>query len=85
MIVEELFFRYLVLGHLRTVMGMHGAVWVSSVMFGMAHVHAFGSVPILIVVGAGLGYMRVMSGSLAVPMLMHGLHNAAVLAWEGSL
>jgi CAAX protease family protein len=81
-IVEELFFRYLALTHLRTVMGVHGAVWVSSVMFGMAHIHVPLSIPILILVGAGLGYMRVWSGGLAIPMLMHAVHNAVVLYLE---
>jgi CAAX protease family protein len=84
-IAEELFFRYLALSHLRTVMGVHGAVWVSSVMFGMAHIHVPLSIPILIVVGVGLGYMRVWSGGLAIPMVMHGLHNAAVLLLESKL
>jgi len=81
-IVEELFFRYLALTHLRSVMGLHGAVWVSSVMFGMAHIHAPLSIPILILVGAGLGYMRVWSGGLAIPMVMHAVHNAVVLYLE---
>jgi CAAX protease family protein len=81
-IVEELFFRYLALTHLRSVMGVHGAVWVSSVMFGMAHIHVPLSIPILILVGAGLGYMRVWSGGLAIPMLMHAVHNAVVLYLE---
>jgi uncharacterized protein len=81
-IVEELFFRYLALTHLRSVMGLHGAVWVSSVMFGMAHIHVPLSIPILILVGAGLGYMRVWSGGLAIPMVMHAVHNAVVLYLE---
>lgn len=82
-VVEELFFRYLALGKLRSLMGVHGAVWVSAVMFGVAHLGAFLSVPILILIGAGLGYARVYSGGLALPMLMHALHNFAVLLVEG--
>jgi membrane protease YdiL (CAAX protease family) len=84
-IVEELFFRYLALGHLRRVMGLHGAVWVSAVMFGMAHLYNPLSMPALIIVGAGLGYMRVASGGLALPILMHGFHNAIVLALDGKI
>ena len=39
-IFEELFFRHLTLGHLRGVMGVHAAVWVSSLIFGLAHLGA---------------------------------------------
>jgi membrane protease YdiL (CAAX protease family) len=84
-VVEELFFRYLALGQLRRVMGNHGAVWVSAVMFGMAHLYNPLGMPVLIVVGAGLGYMRVASGGMALPVLMHGFHNAVVVALDGKL
>jgi len=78
-IMEELFFRYLALGTLRRYMGLHSAVLVSSVMFGMAHVGQPFSIPVLTVVGIGLGYMRVASRGLALPMLMHFAHNLVVL------
>ncbi len=83
-IVEELFFRYLAFGHLRRVMSNHGAVWVSAVMFGFAHLHNPLGMPVLIIIGVGLGYMRWMSGGLLLPMTMHGLHNALVLWMEGN-
>jgi membrane protease YdiL (CAAX protease family) len=81
-IVEEWFFRYLTLGHLRPGIGVHGAVVLSSVMFGLAHIHAPLSVPMLTLVGLGLGYVRVWSGSLILPMFLHALHNGAVLWLE---
>jgi membrane protease YdiL (CAAX protease family) len=81
-IFEELFFRYLTLGHLRSVMGMHAAVWVSSLIFGMAHLGAPLSIPVLMVVGVALGYARVWSGSLLLPMLMHAAHNGVVVYLE---
>lgn len=77
-VVEELFFRYLCLGHLRRVMSMHGAVWVTAVMFGLAHLHNPIGMPVLITIGAGLGYLRVKSGNLALPIIIHALHNAIV-------
>jgi membrane protease YdiL (CAAX protease family) len=83
-VVEELFFRYLALGQLRRVMRDHGAVWVSAVMFGMAHLHNPIGMPVLILIGAGFGYMRLASGGLALPVLMHGFHNAIVVAMEGN-
>ena len=81
-IVEELFFRYLVLGAFRTVMGVHAAVWVSSVMFGLAHIGNPLGIPVLIFVGAMFGYARVMSGSIFPSMLMHFAHNGAIVYLE---
>jgi uncharacterized protein len=79
-IVEELFFRYLALGTLRRVLGMHGAVWVSAVMFGMAHIFVLPSIPLLTLVGVVLGYMRVWSGGMTLPISLHFLHNLAIIA-----
>jgi uncharacterized protein len=78
-VIEELFFRYLALGILRSVVTAPTAVALSAVMFGLAHVGVPLSIPMLIVLGLGLGYLRVASGSMALPMLVHLLHNAAVL------
>ncbi len=78
-IIEELYFRYLALGGLRTVVGMHAAVILSAVMFGMLHLFVPLSIPMLIVLGIGLGYARVYSGGLALPIVLHFLHNAAVM------
>lgn len=81
-IVEELFFRYLALDSLRTVMSPAAAVSLSSLMFGLAHVGVPLSIPILCVVGMALAWARVASGSLVLPMVMHGLHNLCVLLWQ---
>lgn len=83
-IVEELFFRYLSLGTLRRVMGMGAAICISSIMFGMAHSGAVLSIPILTVIGAGLALARVWSGGLLLPMVLHALHNGAVLYLESN-
>ncbi len=79
-VVEELFFRYLLFGHLWPHLGVHGAVWVSAVIFGMAHLGNIPGWPVLILLGAGLGYARAYSGTLALPIGLHFLHNLAVLA-----
>ncbi|MFO0850513.1 MAG: CPBP family intramembrane glutamic endopeptidase [Gemmataceae bacterium] len=78
-VIEELFFRHLLYGHLRSHLGVHAAVWVSAVIFGMAHLGNVGGWPVLIVVGAGLGYARAYSGGLALPIVLHFLHNLTVL------
>jgi membrane protease YdiL (CAAX protease family) len=78
-VVEELFFRYLALGTLRRQFGVHASVAISAVMFGFMHIFVPLSIPALIIVGMGLGYMRVASGSMVLPMLMHFAHNLAVI------
>jgi membrane protease YdiL (CAAX protease family) len=78
-IFEELFFRYLTLGHLRSLMGVHGAVFVSGFMFGLAHIGQPLGIPVLILIGVGLGYARVWGGTLLLPMVMHFIHNLVVL------
>ena len=78
-LVEELFFRRVALGGLRRAMGPHAAVLVSALMFGLAHLGAPLSIPILCLVGVGLGYARVYSGNLLLPVLMHFAHNLLVL------
>ncbi|HVK17922.1 MAG TPA: CPBP family intramembrane glutamic endopeptidase [Fimbriiglobus sp.] len=84
-VVEEVFFRYLLLGHLRPHLGAHGAVWLSAVIFGMAHLGNVPGWPVLMLLGAGLGYARVYSGGLTLPILLHFLHNFAVLLIDHAL
>jgi membrane protease YdiL (CAAX protease family) len=82
-VIEELFFRYLALDTLRGVMNVHAAVAVSSVMFGLAHIGVPLSIPMLALVGVALGYARVASGRLALPMLLHFLHNFVIVLMRG--
>jgi membrane protease YdiL (CAAX protease family) len=81
-VIEELFFRGLALGCLRGTMSIHGAVLVSAIMFGMAHIYNPLGIPYLIFLGVVLGYARIASGGLILPILMHFGHNAAVLLIE---
>lgn len=78
-IIEELFFRYLALDSLRTVMSPWAAIFLSSLMFGLAHVGVPLSIPVLVVVGVALAWARVASGSLVLPMVLHLLHNLCVV------
>lgn len=84
-VVEELFFRFLALGTLRRVAGTHSAIFISSVMFGLAHIGVPFSVPVLIVLGIAFGYARVTSGGLALPMILHFSHNLIVFWVDPSL
>jgi membrane protease YdiL (CAAX protease family) len=81
-IIEELLFRYLALGTLRAYVGPHACVLVSATMFGMAHIFNPLAIPYLLILGAFLGYARLYSGGLALPMILHFAHNLAVLALE---
>ncbi len=77
-IFEELFFLASDLGQ-RGITGVHAAVFVSSLMFGMQYLGVPLSIPILMVVGVGFGYGRVLTGGMIAPMLMHFAHNFAIL------
>jgi membrane protease YdiL (CAAX protease family) len=41
------------------------------------------SVPYLILMGAFLAYMRLASGTIVLPMLLHFVHNFVILILEG--
>jgi uncharacterized protein len=79
-VMEELFFRYLMFGALRPVMGGNMVVWITAVMFAAAHVGVPLSMPVLFVLGVLLGYARLASGSIYLPMILHFVHNAVVMA-----
>lgn len=76
---EELFFRGVAWKALRHHMGPHATILVTSAMFGMAHIGVPLSVPALFFVGVVLGYVRLWSGGLVLPMTLHFLHNLYVV------
>jgi uncharacterized protein len=81
-IVEELFMRHFFLSVLSRHMSIHGAVWVSAVAFGLWHLAVPLSIPYLILMGGVLGYLRISSGCILLPILFHFAHNAAIVAIE---
>jgi membrane protease YdiL (CAAX protease family) len=81
-LVEELYFRCLLFGALRSVMGGHAVVWVTAAAFAIAHIGTPLSMPVLFLVGILLGYARLGSGRMWLPMVLHFLHNAAIVAME---
>jgi len=83
-IVEELFFRYLAFGVLSRIAGTHWGVFISATLFALAHLYQPLGLPWLLVMGVVLGYLRVASGGLLLPMLMHFAHNAIVLGIEAA-
>jgi membrane protease YdiL (CAAX protease family) len=81
-VVEEAYCRLFALDCLRGPLGRHAAVWISATMFGFLHVAVLPSVPYLIVVGAVLAYLRLASGTLLLPILVHLVHNLVILLIE---
>jgi membrane protease YdiL (CAAX protease family) len=80
-IVEEVFFRQMTLGVFRRSMNLHLAVWLTAGMFAFAHLFNLRGMPYLFLVGGVLGYARVYGG-LPLAMVMHFLHNFAVVAYD---
>lgn len=78
-LVEELFFRHVALGALRREMSLRIAILVTSIMFAVAHLHNPLGMPYLFVAGVVFGYARVYGG-LSLSILMHFLHNLAVIS-----
>ena len=79
-IFEEFLFRgFLFKGLQRSIIGGHGAVFVSAILFSIVHVQygiyilLFMMFPISIL----LGYARLKSGSLLLPILIHMINNLA--------
>ncbi len=81
--MEELFFRQVMLGVFRRAMSLHSAVWLTGGLFALAHLGNPLGMPYLFVAGAAFGYARV-TGGLPLAMLLHFLHNLAVVSYEAS-
>ena len=83
---EEILFRGAVLPALVRPLGAAGAVLASAVMFGLIHLDpvgdatAFTRIPFAMLVGVGLGLLRVKTGSLVPPILAHGVLNTITFA-----
>ena len=77
-IVEELFFRRLAFDFFCGYTGAGSAAFASAAMFAAAHTGALLSFPPLFLFGLMAAWMRRASGSLALPMLVHFLHNLAI-------
>jgi len=74
-IVEEIFFRGLVYGWLRSRAPLFVAVLLSAAIFAVAHVVPI-LIPALFVVGIILALAYELSGSLWLSILLHGLQNS---------
>ncbi len=82
-IFEELFFRGFVFKGLeRGLLGGHGTVWLTSIIFAAIHLqYAWPIVLMIIPMGLLLGYSRMYSGSLLVPIVLHVLNNTIAIGY----
>ena len=81
-VMEELFFRHLALGASLEVISAKQAVFLSALLFAMAHLGTPLSIPTLTLLSIVLGMLRLLSGGLILPMLFHFFHNLLVVLLE---
>ncbi|MBN1670717.1 MAG: CPBP family intramembrane metalloprotease [Kiritimatiellae bacterium] len=77
-IVEELLFRGILLRLCVSTFGVAAGVAVSAAAFAALHAH-LPSVAPLFVIACGFSFAYMYSGSIAVPIVMHAVHNAVQL------
>jgi membrane protease YdiL (CAAX protease family) len=77
-IFEEIAFRGLILPMLDNAIGFTKALFLSSALFAGLHFNLV-FFPYLFLVGMLLGYIRKKCDNIYIPMILHALHNAAVV------
>jgi len=77
-VVEEIFFRGFMYGAFKKRLGIFFGALASASVFSVLHANVIGFLPIL-VLGMVLSYVYEITGSLLTPMLVHIMHNSAML------
>jgi len=77
--VEEILFRGLLFGAFQKMWGVAGAILASSFLFVCVHLQIIGFLA-LFLVAVILGWARLRSGSLGLPIVLHSLNNAIAMA-----
>jgi len=75
--IEELIFRGMLLGALKSVYNVHFAVIVSALCFGLIHETSVPTVAFATGMGIILGYTLIVSGNLQNCIVVHMIYNAA--------
>lgn len=81
-VMEEVFFRHIALGASLEVTPGKQAVFLSALLFAMAHLGTPLSIPTLTLLGIVLGMLRLSSGGLILPILFHFFHNLLIVLLE---
>ena len=80
-VCEEALFRGALLTWLEGPLGLHGAVLLSALLFGLAHAISPSYVVFAFVMGAALGYLYVLTGSLPAAMAAHATYDLVALVY----
>src|SRR5205807_4995458 len=75
---EEIIFRGLLYGAFQKIWGITGAILGSSILFVCVHLQFVGSLALLCL-GLILAWTRTRTGSLGLPIALHGLNNAIAM------
>lgn len=81
-LIEEPFYRGRLVDLFRPARGVHGSAWWTAGLFGLAHLDTPALLPLLVPMGAALGYLRLLGGGTALAIaarfaLAAGLLTAA--------
>jgi len=89
-VVEEWLYRGVVQQGLIAALGRGGGVLLTALLFGLGHWQpsvatgaALAALAANLPLGVALGVLRLATGSLLAPILLHALYNAAALAFLG--
>ncbi len=84
---EEIFFRgFLLPGMQQSWLGLHGAVIVTSILWAIIHLqYDIYGIATIFLMGLLLGYAKINSGSLWLPILLHSLSNLTATIQTASL
>lgn len=78
---EEFFFRGIIQGlFFRSLRNVHLAIFLTAVLFSLAHYELSAFIPRL-GMGLLLGYVLVITNSMAIPILLHFLNNLTAVLW----
>lgn len=77
-IAEELFFRGALQKTLAQSMNAHAAIWLTAVIFSAVHLQFYGFVPRMLL-GAALGYLFWLTGSIWTSVTAHFVNNALTI------
>jgi len=76
-VLEEVIFRgFLLKGLANSVLGVYGAIFLTSLVWAVIHgQYEWGYMMLIFVIGLVLGYARMRTNSLFVPIMMHIIFN----------
>jgi membrane protease YdiL (CAAX protease family) len=77
-ILEEVFFRGVLLSWLRSLLNVHGAIFAMAALFALMHGSLVGA-PYVFIFAVVAGYVRVRTGSTFNTIIMHWLNNLMLL------